>query len=195
MSHEPLTFKAVLLGDSGVGKTSLMTRWCHGSYQAGANPTIGANHQRKRIALDTEEIDLFIWDTAGQEQFHALTPLYARSSAVAILVASITDPLSLRNLDRWVDLLSYANTELPPVVLAVNKIDMREFAPLTVEQIQQEYSNKFSGLFFVSAATNEEVDNLFMFAAQAGYRFLLASHPQVPQTAIDQPKTTESCRC
>jgi small GTP-binding protein len=195
MSREPVSFKAVLLGNSGVGKTSLMIRWCHGTYQDGANPTVGANHQRKRVALDNEEIDLFIWDTAGQEQYQALTPLYARSSAVAILVASITEPLSLQGLDRWISLLSYANNELPPVVLAVNKIDLRESASLRVEQIQQDYSNKFSGLFFVSAATNEEVDNLFMFAAQAGYRFVLANRTQAPQTAIDELKTNGGCHC
>jgi small GTP-binding protein len=195
MSHDPLAFKAVLLGDSGVGKTSLITRWCHRSYQTDTNLTIGAAHQRKRIVLDAEEIDLFIWDTGGQEQFQSLTPLYARASVVAILVASIAEPQSLQNLDRWISLLGYANSELPPVVLAVNKIDLREFASLTVEQIQQEYSNKFSGLFFVSAATNEEVDNLFMFAAQAGYQFLLANRPQTPQSALNEHTTNNNCRC
>jgi small GTP-binding protein len=189
-----VSFKGVLLGDSGVGKTSLITRWTTGSYSKPANPTIGTHHQRQRISLDGHEIDFFIWDTAGQEQFQALTPLYARSSAVAIITVSIIESASLSSIDRWVSLLSSANDVLPPIVLAVNKVDLRESAVKSEEEIQEEFGQRFAGIFFVSAATNEEVNNLFMFAALVGLRFTLS--PNVHESTItltEPPPRSRSC--
>jgi small GTP-binding protein len=167
--------KVVLLGDSGVGKTSLVNRWMTGTYQRVTNPTIGANHQRKRVIVDNAEVDLLIWDTAGQEQFQPLAPLYARSASVAILTASIADRRSFENLSQWTEILSSPSGELPPIVLAVNKIDLRESAKITNDEVESEYGGQFAGLFFVSALTAEGIENLFQFAAQAGYRFAVAN--------------------
>jgi small GTP-binding protein len=191
------SFKAVLLGDSGVGKTSLITRWTTNSYTPALNPTIGTHHQRKRVQINDREVDLFIWDTAGQEQFHALTPLYARSSAVAILTVSIVESSSLSSVDRWIGLLSSANDTLPPVILAVNKVDLRDEAVKSTDEIQEEFGGRFAGVFFVSAATGEEVNNLFMFAALAGLRFIengSASETKavMPELAAAQKKS-ECC--
>jgi small GTP-binding protein len=88
MSDVPLSLKAVLLGDSGVGKTSMVARLMASSPQQIANPTVGAAHYRKRVVIEDREVDLWIWDTAGQERFRSLTPLYARSAYVAIVTAS-----------------------------------------------------------------------------------------------------------
>lgn len=165
------SFKAVLLGDSGVGKTSLVTQWITGTYQRNTNPTVGANHQRKRVTIDNREVDIFLWDTAGQEQFQALTPLYARSASVAVLTTSVIDTTSFDSIDRWLELLSTATEDKPPVVLVVNKIDLMDEAEISRESIEEKFTGKFDGIFFVSAATGEEVNNMFMFAAEAGYRF------------------------
>jgi small GTP-binding protein len=190
----PFCFKAVLLGDSGVGKTSIVTRWTTGVHQRIANPTIGANHQRKRVVVDDREIDLFIWDTAGQEQFHSLTPLYARSACVAILTASITDRASFQNVGHWVEILTSATEELPPIVLAANKIDLRENAQITDEEIEADYRSKFDGLFFVSAVTDEGISNLFSYAAQLGYRFAMASRG-TPISQLDEKGGGKSGGC
>jgi small GTP-binding protein len=189
------SFKAVLLGDSGVGKTSLLTRWTTGSFSKTANPTVGANHQRKRVVLGNREIDIFLWDTAGQEQFQALTPLYARASSVAIVTTSITDLSSFDGIKRWLDLLQSASDELPPVVLAVNKIDLRDSAVRSADDIEQEYRGKFAAVFFVSAATDEEVDNLFMFAALAGFRFVNRKNAAGPQQSVLNEVQEPSSKC
>jgi small GTP-binding protein len=186
----PFSFKAVLLGDSGVGKTSIVTRWTTGVHQKISNPTIGANHQRKRVVIDDRDIDLFIWDTAGQEQFQSLTPLYARSACVAILTASVTDRKSFENVGHWVEILSSATDELPPIVLAANKIDLRESAQITDEEIEAEYRSKFAGLFFVSAVTDEGINNLFAFAAQLGYRFAMTNRG-APASRLDEKNGEE----
>jgi small GTP-binding protein len=191
----PFCFKAVLLGDSGVGKTSIVTRWTTGMYQRIANPTVGANHQRKRVVVDEKEVDLFIWDTAGQEQFQSLTPLYARSACVAILTASIVSQDSFDNLSQWIDVLSSATDELPPIVLAVNKMDLRESARLTEEKIESTYVSKFDGHFFVSALTGEGIDNLFQFAAQLGYRFAIANRNTTETVLNEGGDSRSTCGC
>jgi small GTP-binding protein len=190
-----VSFKAVLLGDSGVGKTSLATRWTTGACSRSVSPTVGANHQRRRLTLEGQEVDLFLWDTAGQEQFQALTPLYARSSSVAILTTSVTEPTSFDNLDRWISLLQSATDELPPLVLAVNKVDLADSACKPLDEIQQAYEKKFAAIFFVSAVTNEGVDNLFMFAALAGYRFQKAASPETHRSVLGEREEPPSKCC
>jgi small GTP-binding protein len=164
-------------------------------YQRIANPTVGANHQRKRVVVDENEVDLFIWDTAGQEQFQSLTPLYARSACVAIMTASIVDQDSFENLTQWIEILSSATEEVPPVVLAINKCDLRENARLTDEKIETTYASKFAGHFFVSALSGEGIDNLFMFAAQVGYRFAMANRNSADNVLNDGGDRRGGCWC
>lgn len=192
-------FKAVLLGDSGVGKTSLVSRWVRGSYDRSTLPTVGANHQRKCVIIDNTEVEVFLWDTAGQEQFQALTPLYSRMSAVAILVASVDKPGSFANIDRWVDQLNSSMSERPPVVMAVNKMDLyEEGGAITRDHITKEFGERFAGLFFVSAETNEGVDDMFMCAAEAGYRFTIRSVETEPAGPVLNSNANEGrngCKC
>jgi small GTP-binding protein len=173
MTQGPVSFKVVLLGDSGVGKTSIVTRWVTGVHQKLSNPTFGANHHQKRVFLDGHDVDLFIWDTAGQEQFQSLTPLYVRDACTVVLTTSIIDAVSFDNIERWINILSSTADEMPPIVLAVNKVDLIEEAALTQDAIETKYSAKFAGLFFCSAVTNEGIENLFLMAAKAGYRFAM----------------------
>jgi small GTP-binding protein len=169
-----LMCKVVLLGDSGVGKTSILTRWMTGAYQRTTNPNVGASHECKSVVVGETPVDLLLWDTAGQEQFHALAPLYARSASVAILTASITDRRSFESLPQWAEILGSANGEVPPLVLAVNKTDLRASATITDDEVEAEFGGQFAGVFFVSALTGEGIENLFLFAAQVGHRFAVA---------------------
>jgi small GTP-binding protein len=162
--------KIVLLGDSGVGKTSIVMRWASGTYQTDVPSTVGANHQRKTVTLANTDVDLYVWDTAGQEQFHALTPLYARSAAAAILVASTVDRASFQSIDHWIDLLDSSCEKRPPLILAVNKTDLPDTV-LTRDEIDEQYSAKVSLIFYVSAKSGEFIDALFMQAADAAYQF------------------------
>lgn len=191
-SNQRNTFKAVILGDSGVGKTALVTRWTTGTYTPQNRPTIGANHQRKRVTIDNQEVDIFLWDTAGQEQFQALTPLYARSSSAAILTTSIDNADSFKNIDKWIELLSSSTEGIPPIILAVNKIDIESDDTLDHDKIIAKNDSRFAGIFFVSAATNEGVDNLFMAMAQKGFEFALA-HSQKSEQLVPAEENKKSC--
>ncbi|KAH0795341.1 small GTP-binding protein [Histomonas meleagridis] len=164
--------KLVFLGNSGVGKTSLAFRWSSGTFSDLIKPTIGANHQRKTIDIGGSKIDLYVWDTSGQEQFQSLTPLYVRSASVALIVASINDMNSFDSIQVWLDLLANSCDNIPPAILAINKIDQEDLSVITKDQIEERFVNKFNSIFYVSAATGENVNNLFTQAAKVAYSFV-----------------------
>ena len=188
--------KIVLLGNSGVGKTSIVTRWTSGQWQSSIKPTVGANHQRKKVEIDDQEVDLFLWDTAGQEQFQALTPLYARSAAAAIIVTAINDISSFDSIDTWIDLVNNSCDSLPPIILAINKIDITENIVLTHDEIEDKYHSRFDGIFYVSAITGEELDNLFMQAAVKGFHYSQSGVTgQAKATSLTATKTSSGGCC
>lgn len=162
--------KIVMLGNSGVGKSSLITRWINGIWQDDLRPTIGASHLRKKISLNDEEIDICIWDTAGQEQFQALTPLYTRGSMFAILTVSINDSESITSLDNWKTILNTTCDPCPPVCVAVNKIDLDQSIEKQ-QEIEEQLKNDYPNIFFTSAKTGESVEELFMYAVINGHKF------------------------
>jgi small GTP-binding protein len=159
-------YKIVVLGNSACGKTAIITRWTTGTFSPVSKPTLGSNHERKRVTLDGKgPVDLYVWDTAGQEQFQSLIPLYTRSSCLAIIVAAINDAKSFDAIPSWIDAVASSSDTPPPIILAVNKMDRAEEAVRTVESVHTEFDSKFIGVFFVSALTGEGIGSLFNSAA------------------------------
>lgn len=188
--------KIVLLGNSGVGKTSLAIYWATGEVSLKTNPTIGANHQLKTLNINGEDINIYLWDTSGQEQFQSLTPLYAQSSAAAILTASIVDEDSFENLNTWINLLNNSCDKIPPIVLVVNKCDLDEKTwKYEKEYIYEKYGERFNNkIFFVSAVTGEGVENAFLEAAIAAVEFIgYMSEPQKKTIDINARKEGKCC--
>lgn len=167
-----LCLKIVILGDSGVGKTALANRWIDGSFDSEGKPTIGANHQRKQVIIDGQKIDVFLWDTAGQEQFRSLASVYTRSSSCAIIVTSLVDTTSFSNIDRWIDSVRETAEDMPPLVLAINKSDLQGTAENPVTDLVNQYKDNFKGVFYTSALTGEMVDNVFRCASENAFKFL-----------------------
>mmetsp|Transcript_14636 Transcript_14636/g.58485 ORF Transcript_14636/g.58485 Transcript_14636/m.58485 type:complete len:141 (-) Transcript_14636:695-1117(-) len=94
--------KVVLLGDAGVGKSSLARRFVHRHFQPFAESTIGASFMSKTLAVDGREVKAQIWDTAGQEKYHSLAPMYYRGAGAAIVVYDVSSAASLVKLKRCV---------------------------------------------------------------------------------------------
>jgi small GTP-binding protein len=171
MNGGPVSLKTVLLGNSGVGKTSLVIRAVTGEWPSDPDPTVCVNHHRKVVSVGQREVEVYIWDTAGQEQFQALTPLYCHSAACALIVAAVDDRDSFRGIPAWVDLLAQSCDEPPPMILLANKVDREDGALVSQEEVERLYRGAFHAVFFVSARTGQDVDAAFEEAARAAYRF------------------------
>ncbi|TID20466.1 hypothetical protein CANINC_003583 [Pichia inconspicua] len=129
-SHKKTLLKVIILGDTGVGKTSLMQQFINGKFSQQYKATIGADFLPKDLNIDGKPVTLQIWDTAGQERFQSLGVAFYRGSDCCVLVYDVTNPKSFENLTAWRDeFLIQANIKDPdsfPFVIIGNKIDVEE---------------------------------------------------------------------
>jgi small GTP-binding protein len=165
--------KIVLLGESGSGKSSIIYRWTSNSFLNFTKPTVGSQHAYKSVRLDSgDDMELYIWDTAGQEQFEALMPLYARGSSVVVITAAINDAVSLESVPRWLETVASSCKPVPPCVLAVNKMDLVAMAAWTKDKIRETYDEFFASIFFVCAKNGENCTELLSAVANEAAKFL-----------------------
>lgn len=119
-------FKVVVLGEGRVGKTSIVHRYTTGDFEDKRKNTVKAYCTDKTLTVGSTQVQLSIWDTAGQECFHALGPIYYRDAAGALLVYDITDRQSFEKVQNWVKELKKIVGNDIVIVIAGNKIDMEK---------------------------------------------------------------------
>jgi small GTP-binding protein len=157
---EELKFKVILVGDTSVGKTSVARRQAHGSFDFRMTPTVGVDHMISTVQIGDKTVKLMLWDTAGQEQFAALVPMYIRGAHVCIIVASIMDPDSCEHIALWKERVE-SEGENPPMIVAINKTDLIDGAPVSLDDMRKMYADTYENLFFVSARTGDGITQLF----------------------------------
>lgn len=178
--YEPMKFKVIFLGKAGVGKTSIIQRKINGTFDIKMIPTVGAGHHLTEEKIGNRNIELCIWDTAGQEQFHSLIPLYLHDTDLAVIVASLVDEDSIRSLTYWRDLV-YEEDERPPIVAVINKIDLQDGAPLSLDSVLEIVLQNFPESIFVSAKNGEGINELFTKVAT-----IISQKSQPPIKTINQ---------
>ncbi|XP_061911582.1 ras-related protein Rab-5C-like isoform X1 [Entelurus aequoreus] len=164
-ANKDFQFKLVLLGESAVGKSSLVLRFVKGLFHEYQESTIGAAYQNKTVSLDDVTVKFDIWDTAGQERYHSLAPMYYRGAQAAIIVYDITNVETFARAQNWVkELQRQANSKIV-MALAGNKADMADKRAVEHQEAQA-YADK-NGLLFMetSAKTGLYIDDLFMAIA------------------------------
>jgi Rab family protein len=161
---EPTSVKLVLLGDSGVGKTSIVSQYIIGAVTDSVNPTIGAAFVTKNATIDGKPYELLIWDTAGQEVYRGLAPMYYRSALVAIIVFDVTSKTSYGSVDYWIKELRANVEEGITILVCGNKIDLGD--KRSVEGIQASAWAAEKGALYAetSAVTGTGVDRMFQLA-------------------------------
>jgi len=119
--------KVIILGDSGVGKTSLMNQYVNKKFNAQYKATIGADFLTKDVTVDERLVTMQIWDTAGQERFQSLGVAFYRGADSCVLVFDVVQPKTFDNLDSWRDeFLIQAGPSDPdnfPFIVLGNKVD------------------------------------------------------------------------
>uniref|UniRef100_A0A7S0LEA0 Uncharacterized protein n=1 Tax=Coccolithus braarudii TaxID=221442 RepID=A0A7S0LEA0_9EUKA len=116
--------KLLLIGDSGVGKSSILARFADDSFSQGFIATIGIDFKIRTITLDDKKIKLQIWDTAGQERFRTISSTYYRGAHGIIVVYDITNQESFTNVKRWLTEIDKYARENVNKLLVGNKVDL-----------------------------------------------------------------------
>eukprot|EP01155_Anaeramoeba_flamelloides_P051771 Anaeramoba_flamelloidesc42527_g3_i1.p1 GENE.c42527_g3_i1~~c42527_g3_i1.p1 ORF type:complete len:204 (+),score=43.38 c42527_g3_i1:10-621(+) len=161
MSNSDVQLKLVLLGDSAVGKSSIVLRFCKNQYSDQAEPTIGASFINHDLEVDESEVKLQIWDTAGQERFHSLAPMYYRGAKGAVIVYDITRLESFERAKDWVKEIQEKGSKNAKIALVGNKIDLNEYRVET--EIAEKYATENGLLFFeASAKTGIGISEIFV---------------------------------
>ena len=126
-SAEPdFLLKIVLIGDSGVGKTNLLSRFARDQFNPDSKSTIGVEFATKTLNIEGKTVKAQIWDTAGQERYRAITSAYYRGAIGALLLYDITASLTFQNLKKWLSELRENADSNIVVMLVGNKCDLQE---------------------------------------------------------------------
>jgi Ras-related protein Rab-18 len=156
-------YKVLLVGDSGVGKSSILIRYTEDSFADDVPATIGVDFKTKFVALGDRRIKLTIWDTAGQERFRTLTSSYYRNAQGVILVYSVDNRPSFESITTWLrELETYKNVPQVAMMLVANKIDT-ERSRWQVDPSEGERFAKEKGMLFLecSAKTRKGIQEAF----------------------------------
>ena len=157
---DPITIRVVLIGDSQVGKTSLIHKFVRNSFEKQQKSTVGAVFHTYEQDIQGQKVIMQIWDTAGQEKYRSLGPIYYRNASAGIAVFDITNQDSLKGLQQWIEEFK-KNTEEPLVYIVGNKIDLENENSIKRTDVENFALKNNAIPFFTSAKNDLNVAELF----------------------------------
>uniref|UniRef100_A0A4W6FD65 RAB7a, member RAS oncogene family n=2 Tax=Lates calcarifer TaxID=8187 RepID=A0A4W6FD65_LATCA len=205
-SRKKVLLKVIILGDSGVGKTSLMNQYVNKKFSNQYKATIGADFLTKEVMVDDRLVTMQIWDTAGQERFQSLGVAFYRGADCCVLVFDVTAPNTFKTLDSWRDeFLIQASPRDPenfPFVVLGNKIDL-ENRQVTTKRAQAWCQSKNNIPYFETSAKEAiNVEQAFQTIARNALKqeTEVELYNEFPEPIkLDkngqQPRPAETCSC
>ncbi|KAH8273759.1 ras-related protein Rab-35 [Drosophila bipectinata] len=154
-------FKLLIIGDSGVGKSSLLIRFSDDTFSGSYITTIGVDFKIRTVDIGGLRVKLQIWDTAGQERFRTITSTYYRGTHGVIVVYDVTNGESFANVRRWLEEIQN-NCDVVNKVLVGNKNDDPDRKVVITEDAQRFAKQMDIELFETSAKDNINVDEMFL---------------------------------
>ena len=161
ISPELPKYKLIFLGDQGVGKSCILNRFMNDTFTEEYQATIGLDFQSKNVQIDNQDIHLLVYDTAGQEKFRSLIPMYTRDANIILLVYDVTSKETFVHLNDW--LRDLTNIKKEEVIFAVvgNKIDLDDRIEVKSEE-GEKYAKENDFIFAeISAKTGDGFSELF----------------------------------
>ena len=165
-----LSFKIIIIGDQGVGKSCLSIKASRNYFEDFYSPTVGFEFVSFNVRIEDKNIKLQIWDTCGQEVYRSLISSFYRSASLAIMVYSIDNDDSFNNIEKWLnDIKTQSNPDIK-IFLIGNKADLEDKRRLTKEQGEQLCrDHKLAYFMETSAKTGFNVQNVFIQVAKELY--------------------------
>ena len=175
-----LSFKIIVIGDSGVGKSCLTNNAVKNIFDDSYNATVGFEFFTFNVKINDKVIKLQIWDTCGQELYRSLITNFYRNSSLAIMVYAINSKDSFKNIDMWLRELRMHSNPDAKVFLIGNKIDLETERQVTKDEGEQFCKeNKINMFMESSAKTGFNAQNIFIQAAKMLYYDYLRYEKQV----------------
>ena len=192
-------YKLLMIGDSGVGKSSLLLRFASDQFEDSYMTTVGLDFKIRTVEVDGKVVKLQMWDTAGQERFRTITSSYYRGAQGIVVVYGLDDKKSFENVKQWVELIDRYAGEGVVKLLVGNKCDVearqvtREEAEKFAEELKMRYME-------TSAKTGENVEETFMLTArEIKAKGVPKPKPSAAQTvntaAAPEQKPGKGCAC
>lgn len=154
-------FKVVLIGDSGVGKSNLLSRFTRNEFNLESKSTIGVEFATRSIVVNNKTIKAQIWDTAGQERYRAITSAYYRGAVGALLVYDIAKHLTYENVERWLrELRDHADQNIV-IMLVGNKSDLRHLRAVPTDEAKNFSERNNLSFIETSALDSTNVESAF----------------------------------
>ena len=156
-----MMFKVVLVGDSFVGKTNIMSKYLKNEFHEDSKATVGVEFGSKQFTIEGHSVKAQIWDTAGQERYKAITSAYYKGAKGAFIVYDITRKNSFESVERWVsDVISVADKKIT-IILIGNKSDLEDQRQVTKEEAEEK-ANKLEIAFMeTSALSGDNLEKAF----------------------------------
>jgi small GTP-binding protein len=189
-----VTFRTVTIGDSSVGKTSIVSRFIRDRFDPNEKNTIGALYDAYTDNPDGREVEVQIWDTAGQEQYRSLSPVYFRSAAAALIVFDLTNRDSFTNLDDWLTSFRVATAHRAILFLVGNKLDLESDRKIPADEASDWAASNGCSYYETSAKTGQGVRELFSALAATLARSGARAEPVSHRQSVErEPEADEKC--
>lgn len=154
MNDYDVLFKIVVIGDGGVGKTALLERYIHKTFDAQTKATIGVDFYTQLMSIEEHNIKLQFWDTAGQERFRAISPMYYKGVNGLIVCYDMTNPKSFENIDKWLEEAKrHIGYDVPKIIIGT-KSDLQEIS------INKNKYTKLNVMMYETSAKYNDDDNI-----------------------------------
>lgn len=158
--------KFILIGNSGVGKSSMLFQFIEDKFRDGLEPTIGIEFGTKLIKIDNMSIRLQIWDSAGQENYRSITRSYYRNTICAFLMYDITNRKSFDDVKSWLEEAKTYGNSTTHFVLLANKCDIQQERVVSIEEGTKFAQDNGMAFFEISAKVNINVNKAFEYTVE-----------------------------
>ena len=154
-------FKLIIVGDTNVGKTNIMSKYIKDQFNITSKSTIGVEFGTKILEIDNKKVKAQIWDTAGQERYKSITSAYYKGAKGAFIVYDITNKSTFESVDKWIkDLNSYGDKNLTMLLIG-NKSDLEDKRIINKEEGEEKAKSFELGFIETSAYNGDNIDQAF----------------------------------